>query len=132
MKTMRKKIKIIVEKTNTGFSAYAEEYPVYTVGGTISEINNNILDALNLYFKDEEITVKPGNIDLHFDLSLFFKHYPVLNAKFLANRIGMNYTLLSQYVQGRKIPSAKQTNRIMVGIHDIGRELTELNLMVRV
>jgi hypothetical protein len=26
------KIEIIVEKTKTGYSAYAEKYPVYTVG----------------------------------------------------------------------------------------------------
>ena len=31
------KIEIIVEKTKTGYSAFAEKYPVYTVGATFSK-----------------------------------------------------------------------------------------------
>jgi len=131
MKSKRGKIKMIVEKTTTGFSAYAENYPVYTVGGTIQELRENIIDAFNLYYEHDDIQVKDSNIQLFFDLGLFFKHYPALNAKFLANKIGMNYTLLSQYVQGRKKPSAKQTEKIMKGIHEIGAELSELNLLIK-
>jgi transcriptional regulator with XRE-family HTH domain len=56
----------------------------------------------------------------------------VINAKFLAKKIGMNETLLSQYVQGRKRPSDLQTNKILEGIHQIGRELSEINLIHRV
>lgn len=89
-----------------------------------------MVEAFNLHFEDDNIEVGPNNIDLYFDLGLFFKHYPVINAKFLANKIGMNYTLLSQYVQGRKKPSAKQTEKIMKGIHEIGAELSELNLLI--
>lgn len=47
----------------------------------------------------------------------------------LSERIGMNHTLLSQYANGRKKPSPKQKERIMEGIHEIGRELTEISLM---
>jgi DNA-binding transcriptional regulator YdaS (Cro superfamily) len=50
----------------------------------------------------------------------------VINAKFLAKKIGMNPTLLSQYVQGRKKPSETQTEKILAGIHQIGKELTEI------
>ncbi|RLD41570.1 MAG: XRE family transcriptional regulator, partial [Bacteroidetes bacterium] len=32
MKTIKKKVKIIVEKTETGFSAYSEEFPIFTTG----------------------------------------------------------------------------------------------------
>ncbi|MFI5164973.1 MAG: helix-turn-helix domain-containing protein, partial [Bacteroidia bacterium] len=61
-----------------------------------------------------------------FDLRLFFQHYKVLNAKFLAERIGMNPTLLSQYVQGKKKPSQQQTEKILKGIKEIARELSGL------
>ena len=40
----------------------------------------------------------------------------------------MNPTLISQYVQGRKNPSGEQTKRILKGIHEIGRELSEVNI----
>ncbi len=47
-----KKMEIIVEKTNTGYSAYAEKIPVYTVGDTLEELKTNILKVLNLYFEN--------------------------------------------------------------------------------
>lgn len=62
-------------------------------------------------------------------LSSFFKLYKVLNAKSLAEKIGMNATLLSQHVSGTKKPSAKQTERILNGIHEIGQELSGINLL---
>jgi hypothetical protein len=38
MKKTNRKIKMIVEKTNTGFSAYSDGYPIYTTGRTIPEL----------------------------------------------------------------------------------------------
>ena len=60
------------------------------------------------------------------DFKQFFQYYRVINAKFLAEKIGMNPTLLSQYVQGRKKPSENQTAKILDGIHQIGKELSEI------
>lgn len=42
-------IKIIVEKTNTGYSAFAEDYDAYTVGVNMEELKKNILEALSLH-----------------------------------------------------------------------------------
>ena len=53
-----------------------------------------------------------------------------LISKFLANRIGMNPTLLSQYVSGVKKPSQKQNQKIIDGIQMIGKELAELSLVL--
>ena len=53
----------------------------------------------------------------------------MINAKFLAEKIGMNATLLSQYVSGTKKPSPKQTEKILSGIHQIGQEPLEINLL---
>jgi transcriptional regulator with XRE-family HTH domain len=61
-------------------------------------------------------------------LDAFFKRYRALNANFLAEKIGMHATLLSQYIQGTKIPSAKQLAKIQAGIHSLGKELQEVNL----
>ncbi|MBN1340387.1 MAG: type II toxin-antitoxin system HicB family antitoxin [Bacteroidales bacterium] len=128
MKTLKKKIKIIVEKTSTGFSAYSEDYPIFSTGKTVTELINNVFEAAKLYFEDKyEITHE--NLKFEIDFSQFFQNYKVLNAKFLAEKIGMNPTLLSQYVQGHKKPSDDQTEKILNGIHQIGQELTELNLI---
>ena len=130
MKTLKKKIKIIVEKTNTGFSAYSEEYSIFTTGRTIPELINNALEATQLNFENEfEITHE--NLKFEIDFAQFFQYYKVLNAKFLAEKIGMNPSLLSQYVQGHKKPSENQTEKILSGIHQIGQELSEMNLIYK-
>ncbi|MDX9772704.1 MAG: hypothetical protein RBT02_04685 [Bacteroidales bacterium] len=131
MKTTNKKIKMIVEKTDTGFSAFSEDYPIYTTGRTIPELIDNALEAANLLFEEDDIRIEQENLKFEIDFKQFFQYYKVINAKFLANKIGMNPTLLSQYVQGRKKPSDAQTEKILLGIHKIGQELSEINLIHR-
>jgi transcriptional regulator with XRE-family HTH domain len=82
-----------------------------------------------LYFEEQAIEIKESQIELVFHLDAFFKCYRALNANFLAEKIGMHATLLSQYIQGTKIPSAKQLAKIQEGIHSLGKELQEVNLI---
>jgi predicted RNase H-like HicB family nuclease len=127
MNTMKSKYKFIVEKTDTGFSAYSPDYPVYTTGNNFTELLANAEEAMSIYTEDRRISVGQEEIDLEIDLQQFFQYYRVINAKFLAQRIGMNESLLSQYVKGKKKPSAKQTSKILNGIHVIGKELININ-----
>ena len=120
-----------VEKTDTGFSAYSEKYPIFTTGKTIVELLDNALEATNLFFEDKKTSVSRDNLKFEIDFKQFFQYYKVLNSKFLADKIGMNPTLLSQYVQGPKKPSDSQTEKILSGIHQIGQELAEINLIYR-
>ena len=130
MKTSRKRIRMVVEKTDTGFSAYAKEYPVFTTAVTINELIDNSYEAASLYFGKSKIRIQPANLKFEFDLKQFFKYYRVINANFLAGQIGMNPTLLSQYVSGYKKPSEAQTKKIIIGINKIGRELAEIKLFL--
>ncbi len=125
----KKKIILTVEKTNTGFSAFSEDYAIFTTGNSIPELINNAYEATELYFEDEPVKLGHTDIKFEIDFQQFFKFYKVINANFLAEKIGMNATLLSQYVQGHKKPSAKQTEKILNGIHQIGQELSEINLL---
>lgn len=131
MKKTKKKINFIVEKTDTGFSTYAEDYPIITTGRTIPELIDNALEAASLFYEDEKIEITHDNLKFEIDFQQFFQYYKVLNSNFLANKIGMNPTLLSQYIQGHKKPSEKQTEKILLGIHQIGKELSEINLIYR-
>jgi transcriptional regulator with XRE-family HTH domain len=128
MKTLKKKIRLIVEKTDTGFSAFSEDYPVFTTGSSFTEILKNAVEAMNLFLSEQDYQITENNVTFEIDLKQFFQYYRVINSKFLAKRIGMNESLLSQYVQGRKKPSPAQTNKILIGIQEIGRELSNLNL----
>jgi predicted RNase H-like HicB family nuclease len=131
MKTTKKKIKLVVEKTETGFSTFSEDYPIYTTGRTIGELIDNAFEATNLYFEDQNIQLSHENLKFEIDFKQFFQYYKVINSKFLASKIGMNPTLLSQYVQGHKKPSESQTAKILSGIQQIGKELSEINLIYR-
>jgi hypothetical protein len=46
-----KQISIIAEKTRTEYSAYVENYPVYTAACNFEELKSNILEALTFYFE---------------------------------------------------------------------------------
>ena len=122
-----KKIYMIVEKTNTGYSAIADQYPVCTTGSDIIELRYNILEALNLYFEDEKKKITEDDYRIILDLPQFFDFYKVINAKAFCQRIGMNQSLLAQYIKGKKRPSATQTKRILLGVQQLGRELAEIS-----
>jgi predicted RNase H-like HicB family nuclease len=123
------KIKVILEKTDTGFSAFASDLPVYTTGRSIAELQQNMTEALELYFEEEKKPSALLEINYEMDLQQFFLYYRVLNTKFLAERIGMNPALISQYVQGRKKPSKLQSTKILNGIQQIGKELSDLSFL---
>lgn len=123
------KVGIVIEKTRSGFSAYGEKLPIYTTGKNMAELIGNAYEATQLYFEDGKKTSSKFIIHYQIDFKQFFQYYRVLNAKVIAEKIGMNPTLLSQYVQGKKKPSQQQTERIINAIHEIGVELSALNLV---
>ncbi|HEY8659403.1 MAG TPA: hypothetical protein VIL78_10220 [Hanamia sp.] len=124
------KINMIVERTKTGYSAYAEKYPVYTVGSSLEELKANILESLNLYFEGQGKTITEKELQINLDLPQFFDFYKVINAKALSERIGMNQSLLAQYIKGIKKPSPTQTQRILKGVQQIGSELAAIRFLL--
>ncbi|GAA0877260.1 hypothetical protein GCM10009119_02280 [Algoriphagus jejuensis] len=50
-------IKITLEKTETGFSAYANDFPVFVTGGTIPELIDHAVESTSFYFKEENISI---------------------------------------------------------------------------
>ena len=124
------KIEMNIERTRTGYSAYATKFPVFTVGKSLEELKANILEAVNLYLEDEEITVTADDLRVALDLPSFFEFYNVINAKALSARIGMNQSLLAQYIKGNKKPSPAQTTRILKGVQQVGKELASISFLL--
>ena len=123
----KKKIVVIIEKSSTGFSAYAADFPVYTTAATINKLLDNVQEAFSLYLEGDKFNV--SQITFEIDLKQFFQYYKVINSRALAEKIGMNPTLLSQYIRGHKKPSEKQSRRILYGINRIGQELAEMSII---
>ena len=127
-----KKIMFIVEKTNTGYSAYPENenLAVYTTGRDIKELRANLKDALDTWTEHErKPKIKAENIITRINLEQFFEFYRILNFSALGERIGMNSTLMSQYANGVKHPSDKQVSRILTGVRELGRELAAIDIV---
>ena len=63
-----KRLTVNVEKTGTGYSAYAEKYPVYTTGTDVKELERNIKQAFEFYFEEssKKTTITRKNLSLRF------------------------------------------------------------------
>ena len=126
------KIKVTILKEDSGYSATAiigKDF-IGTQGETFEELKANILEAVNLAFEDNEIVYTFDEFDLTLDLPSFFNFFKVINAKALSERIGMNQSLLAQYISGKKKPSANQAQRILMGVQQIGKELSEIRFLI--
>jgi uncharacterised protein family (UPF0150) len=123
------KTTFIVEKTNTGYSAYAENQNVATVGDTYTELKENMLEALNILLEEEGKPLATAkDLDIKFDLGQFLEYYNGINILSLSKRIGISNTLISQYKNKKKYPSEKQVQKILNGIKSYGAELAAIHL----
>jgi transcriptional regulator with XRE-family HTH domain len=129
-----KKPKIIMTilKEDTGYSVSAKVNKIFiaTQGDTFEELKEMILYAVNLAFEDFGFTYTIDEIHFKYDLESFFDFYKVINAKALSERTGMSQSLLAQYTNGIKKPSPSQTKRILQGVQQIGRELTDVRFLL--
>ena len=129
---------VILEKTESGYSAYLPELPgCISTGATIADIRNNIKDAVEFHIEGMRIEHLPipeefsREFDLAFkmDVASLFEWFSGILTKSGVSRItGMNQSLISQYVSGIKTPSSKQTKKIERALHNLGQELLEIEL----
>lgn len=121
-----------ITKEDVGFSAYTTVQNKYigTEGDDFDQLKNNILEAVNLTFEGSGFVYAIDEIILRPDIKSFFEFYKVINVKALSERIGMNQSLLAQYINGIKKPSANQTKRILQGVQQVGKELTAIQFLL--
>jgi len=125
------KVNFTIIKEDIGYSASAKigNFYIATEGENYNDLKNNILEALNLTFEGKK-KYTFNEISYTLDIPSLFEFYKVINAKALSQRISINQSLLAQYISGKKKPSVKQRERIIKGVHDLGKELSEVNLLL--
>ncbi len=128
---IKPKVKITIVKEDVGYSAHTlvKNKFIATEAETFDILLNKLLEAINFTFEKEEISYKIEDLKFTYDLASFFEYYKVINAKALSERIGMNQSLLAQYIKGIKKPSTSQLKRILTGIQQVGKELAEVQLL---
>jgi DNA-binding transcriptional regulator YdaS (Cro superfamily) len=112
-------------------------------GGTIwgrVEYDDNLLvdsaksiDALERKFKKllkafHELDPERVKFTIAHDLTSFFEANNFLNISAIADKVGMNPSLLRQYTSGTKTPSPQTANKIERVIHSIARELATVRI----
>lgn len=136
MKKIKIKITVIVEKTGTGFSAYAKEIDgLITVGDTISEIKSNFNEVLEYHVeylqeKGQTITKDDFEISYVIDLQQVFEYFSVINkSAFAENYLHMNTSLFRQYTKGLASISSDKLKVISEGLHKLADEINDLTLV---
>ncbi len=90
---------------------------------TFEELRKNLIDAAEDVLNDAKPLGYPvtwNHFEVTLDVASFFRSYRIINATEFGKRVGINNTLISQYVSGLKSPGKKQTAKILQGIRELG------------
>lgn len=117
-----KTVTFLIEKTGTGYTAYAEDYSILSTGKTLKQVYEEAEAGLTEQCAYLHENVADYELVFTYDFPTLFEAYG-LNAKAVGQAAGINPTLLSQYINGKKNPSPKQKTRIEAGIHRYARGL---------
>lgn len=79
---------------------------------------------------DEDISYESFEYDIKepTGISRLFLTHPEINASAVARRMGIQQSLLAQYIRGIKKPSSEREQDILATIHEIGHELSVLSI----
>jgi predicted RNase H-like HicB family nuclease len=131
-----RKLKIVLEKSSTGYSAYApEEEGIYTVGETYKEVKENIIEVIEFrteYLEEmgnsaEAERLSNRSIEYFLDIQQFFEQYPMLNKSEFANFIGMNPSMMRKISKGLVALSDAKARQIEEGLHRLAEEFGKVN-----
>lgn len=127
----KQKLTVVVERTpDGGFDCYIEDadkdFGATGMGLTSAEAIANFREACALMREEcarDGHPVPDYEYEYRYDLRSFFDYFRVFNVKAVAERAGINYSQLSQYLQGRRNASRKQYDKLAGCLRELTREL---------
>ncbi len=135
-----KNLVLIAEKQDGHFWGTAEKKSGFMAtgqGDTLLELIQNVKDSMTDYQEHEgqtdkfwkSLDIEHVKFDIKYDLEAFFERFNYLNLSKIAERVGINRSLLNQYSTGIKCPSLEQAKKIEDTIHDLAKEMAEVRLV---
>jgi|SRR5690554_646908 len=127
-------IRLILEKSSTGYSAYSDELPgLVTAGDTIDEVKENFNEVLQMQIEylqeegenNEAEALKNAQVLYYLDLNMFFDYYSLFNKTQLAKYLGINSSLLRRLSTEPIELSDKKAMQIEKGLHKLADELKQ-------
>lgn len=131
MKTQNQVI-LIIEKNGEEYWTSVKELPgVYSSGTSIDEAITNTKIAISEFTEDIpdglEVPMMFLNGDINFkiqyDLESLFEKFDFLNKSAIAEKAGINASLVRQYSKGLAHASDKQKSKIISAIHELATDL---------
>lgn len=129
-----KKVKVFIEKSDYGFSAYMDDSPLSyscigegkTVEETIDDFNLSYSD-LKKYYKEIGKEFEEIEYEFFYDVASFLQEYcEAFSLAGLERITGVSQAQLGHFLHGRRKPSRKTIDRIQKGVQDFSRKLTAL------
>lgn len=115
-----------IEKTGTGYSAYSEEYSILATGKTLKSVEQDAIDGLDDQCDYRGVNRTDYQVVMNYDLPSLVAATR-LNIDAVSQLSGLNASLMSQYLSGKKKPSVKQQKRIEQGIHKYAETLSRFS-----
>lgn len=128
-----KLVKIIIERSEDAFWAYAEEVEGVSGGGeTVEEAKQSVLESIEL---QKELGNWPKSLGENYQLVYKFDAESLLsyfkgvftNAAF-ERLTGINQKQLQHYASGHRKPRPLQAKKIEAALHKLGNELLSVEL----
>ena len=129
-------VKIVIERTDDLFSAYAENVEgVYAAGESVEEVKESVEDAIRLLKEHNtaenipDILKKDYVLEYTYDTQSFLEHYKRLfNNPALEKLTGINQKQLHHYATGHRKPRPESAKKIEAALHKLGSELSSFKL----
>lgn len=78
-----------------------------------------------------QLEPKQISFDLQYDNAGLFDEKKFLNAAVIAERAGINKSLMRPYASGIKFPSYERAKQIEQVIHELGKEMIDIKISVK-
>ena len=130
-----KKVKVFIEKSSYGFSAYMDDTPLdYGCIGEGKTVAQTIEDFKDSYNEIKEYSAAQGErfeeveFEFYYDTASFLEEYvKAFSLAGLERITGVNQTQLGHYLHGRRKPSKKVIDKIEAGVQAFAKELTAVH-----
>ncbi len=133
------KVKVIVEKSSYGFSAYIAEgsknleYGIIGEGKTVQEAIADFKDsyeAMKDLFAENSEHFTEAEFEFYFDTASFLEEYcRAFSLAGLERITGVSQTQLGHYLHGRSKPSPKTVQKIQSGVEKFAQNLTSVRFV---
>lgn len=131
-------IEVIIEKNEDHFWGRIESKGFIPTGQgeTVPALLQNIKDSIEDYIEHEgkkdkfwsKVDVSNIEFNILYDLEAFFEEFNELKISSIAERAGLNSSLVRQYATGSKYPSFDQAKKIEVAIHSLAEKLQKASI----